>query len=114
MNDFLLGSLIFILGVFVSSVSQIILKKSTEREYSSPIREYLNVRVLTAYFIFFTATLCSVFAYRYIPLSLGPILESAGYIFVFILGYIFLHEKVSKRKIIGLVTILIGIIVFSI
>ena len=114
MNNILFGSLIFVLGVFVSSISQILLKKSAEKQYESPLKEYLNVRVITAYVIFFSATLCSVFAYRYIPLSMGPILEASGYIFVFILGYIFLKEKVTVKKLMGLITILIGIIVFSI
>lgn len=113
MSNFVLGILIFVAGVFVSSVSQILLKKSAEKKYESRLKEYLNLRVIIAYLIFFSATLCSVFAYRYIPLSLGPILEASGYIFVFILGYLFLKEKFSPRKIIGLITILVGILIFS-
>lgn len=113
MNEKILFSLIFISGVFISSISQIILKKSADREYPSKIREYLNVRVIFSYIIFFGATLCSILAYTKIPLSLGPILESSGYFFVAVLSYIFLKEKISKQKMFGLSIIIIGIIIYA-
>lgn len=113
MNEKVLFSLIFIFGVFISSISQIILKKSAQIEYDSKIREYLNPRVIFAYIIFFGATLCSVWAYTVIPLSLGPILESAGYIFVAVLSWLFLKEKITKQKLFGLSVIIIGIIIYS-
>lgn len=113
MNEKILFSLIFIFGVFISSISQIILKKSADRTYDSRIKEYLNPKVILAYTIFFAATLCSVWAYTVIPLSLGPILESAGYIFVAFLSWLFLKEKISKQKLIGLSIIIIGIIIYS-
>lgn len=113
MNEKILFSLIFIFGVFISSVSQILLKKSAQVEYGSKIKEYLNPRVIFAYIIFFGATLCSVLAYTKIPLSFGPILESAGYIFVAILSRLFLKERITKKKLIGLSTIIIGIIIYS-
>ncbi len=113
MNEKILFSLIFIIGVFISSISQIILKKSADREYPSKIREYLNVRVIFSYIIFFGATLCSILAYTKIPLSLGPVLESSGYFFVAVLSYIFLKEKISKQKMLGLSIIIIGIIIYA-
>ena len=113
MNEKILFSLIFVSGVFISSISQIILKKSSEKEYPSKIREYLNFRVIFAYIIFFGATLCSILAYTKIPLSLGPILESSGYFFVAVLSYIFLKEKISKQKMLGLSIIIIGIIIYA-
>ncbi|MBK6087618.1 EamA family transporter [Ruminococcus difficilis] len=113
MNEKILFSLIFVFGVFISSVSQIILKKAAQKEYPNKIREYLNARVIFAYIIFFGATLCSIWAYTVIPLSLGPILESAGYIFVAVLSWLFLKEKITKKKMLGLSIIIIGIIIYS-
>ncbi len=114
MNERILFMLIFVFGTFISSVSQIILKKSANIEYPSKIREYLNPRVILAYAIFFGATLCTILAYKKIPLSLGPILESSGYIFVAVLSYLFLKEKISKKKLLGLSVIIIGILIYSI
>lgn len=113
MNEKILFSLIFIFGVFISSISQIVLKKSAQIDYGSKIREYLNPRMILAYMIFFGATLCSVWAYTVLPLSLGPILESAGYIFVAVLSWLFLREKITKKKLLGLSVIIIGIVIYS-
>lgn len=104
---------IFLVSVFVSSVSQIILKKSAGKTYDSKIKEYMNFPVIFAYGLFFMSSLLTVLAYKYVPLSMGPILESTGYIWVSILGYFILKEGISKKKIIGLVTIIAGIIVFN-
>lgn len=104
---------IFIFSVFISSVSQIMLKKSALRHYDSKINEYLNPLVIVAYGIFFTSSLITMFAYKYVPLSMGPILESTGYIFVGILSYFILKEKLSKRILTGMAFILLGIIIFS-
>lgn len=104
---------LFIGALFISSVSQIMLKCSADIKYESKIREYLNVWVIIAYGLFFCASLITTIAYSGIHFSLGPVLESFGYIFVAILGRIFLKEKLSRRKILGLGLILIGIFVFN-
>ena len=102
---------IFLFSVFISSVSQIILKKSANIKYENPIREYLNIRVIAAYSIFLLSSFVAIYAYKFVPLSIGPVLESAGYIFVTVLGYIFLKERVGKKKLLGLACILCGIVV---
>ena len=49
------------------------------------LKEYLNLKTIIAYSMFFFATFCSMFAYKYIPLLLGPILGTSEYIFIAIL-----------------------------
>ena len=100
---------VMLFGTFVASCSQIILKKAAEKKYSSKLAEYLNPMVIGAYMVFFGASLCAVFGYKKIPLSLGPILEATGYIWVAILGKIFLKEKIGVRKATGLLVIILGI-----
>lgn len=106
-------ALISLTGVFISSVSQVILKKAAGKKYDNPIREYLNFPVIAAYAIFFAATLLTVYAYKGIPLSMGPVLEAAGYIFVTIFGVTIFKEKINPRKIMALVMIVAGICVYS-
>ena len=105
--------ILFLCAVFISSVSQIMLKKSANKSYENKLKEYMNPWVIIAYILFFSATLATVIAYKYVPLSLGPILESSGYFFVTVLGVIFLKEKVGKKKAIGLIIILAGIVIFN-
>ena len=104
---------LMLLGVFISSVAQVMLKKAAEKRYDSVIGEYLNVRVITAYAIFFAATFLSIFAYKVVPLSMGAILEATGYIWVTIFSVTIFHEQVGKEKIIALAMILAGIVVYS-
>lgn len=104
-------ALIMLTGTFVASISQIVLKKAAEKEYPNKIAEYLNPMVMGAYFVFFLASFCAITGYEKVPVSLGPVLEATGYIWVAILGKIFLGEKISLRKGLGLVVIIIGIVV---
>lgn len=105
--------LVFLLSVLVSSLSQILLKKSADKQYKDIISEYLNLKVISAYLLFFLSTIITVVAYKHVSLSMGAILEASGYIFVTILGRIFLKEKITRRKITGLSVILLGLIVFN-
>lgn len=110
---FILYSMVYLTGVIISAAAQIILKKSAGKKYNNPLREYLNVRVISAYSIFFLATLCTMIAYKEIPLKFGPILGATEYVFVTILSKLILHEEITKRKLAGLGLIIIGVIVFS-
>lgn len=114
MNKVLIYGLIYIAGVLISAFAQVLLKKSADTKKDSIIKEYLNVKTICSYSIFFIATLCSVFAYKYLPLSYGPILGTLEYIFVAILSYIFLKEKIKKKKLIGLLIVLAGVFIYSI
>ena len=104
-------ALILLLGVFISSVSQVMLKKSALREYDSPLREYLNPLVLGAYVLFVLSTLMSIWAYRGLPLSMGPVLETTGYLYVTAFGVLLFREKLNRRKFLALAMIIAGIIV---
>lgn len=101
------------MSVFVSSVSQVLLKKSAQETHKNRLAEYLDPRVIIAYAIFFGATLLTVVALRVVPVSMGTVLESSGYLFVTVLGVIFLKEKVSRRKLAGLLIIVAGILIYA-
>ena len=105
---------LLLLGVFISSISQVMLKKSALKTYDSKIKEYLNPLVIVAYILFVGTTFLSRFAYRGTPLSMGPILEATSYIYVTIFGIVFFNEKMSKKKWIALVLIITGIALYSI
>lgn len=97
----------------ISAISQIILKKAANKQYKNTLAEYLNPMVIGAYGMFFVSTLLTMVSLKYVPLSMQPILESTSYIYVTVLGYFFLKEKISKRKLMGLALIFLGILVFS-
>lgn len=105
---------LFLFSVFISSCSQILLKKGADRKYRNIIEEYLNPLVISAYSIFLLSSFLTMYSYKYVPLSIGPMIEAVGYVFVAVLGRIFLKEKISKKMAAGMVLILIGIVICSI
>ena len=102
-----------LLGVFISSVAQVLLKKAAQRKYDSLIKEYLNTPVIIAYIIFFGASFLSIYAYKVVPLSMGAILEATGYIYVTIFGVIIFKEKLNGMKLTALGLILTGIAIYA-
>lgn len=110
----LLYSLILLLGVFISAISQVMLKKAAQKEYKSHLREYLNPLVIIAYTLFVGCTFLSILAYKGIPLSMGPILEATSYFYVTFFGVKIFGEKLNLRKCMALGFILMGIIVYSV
>lgn len=105
--------IVFLGSVLISSISQVILKTSANELHESSLKEILNVKVISAYGLFFWATLCTMFAYKKIPLSLGAVLEATGYVYVAILGRVFLKEELTRNKVIGNIAIICGIIIYS-
>lgn len=104
---------IFLFGVFISSVAQVLLKKSAMKEYRTVWQEYLNLKVAGAYFLLVVAALLSVVAYRGIPLSMGPVLEASGYIYVAYFGARVFKEKISRKRVVALGLVVAGIFVYS-
>lgn len=114
MSKLAVYSLIMVVSALVSAFSQIMLKKSAQKSYTSKLREYLNPFVITAYGLFFGCTLISMYALKVVPLSMAPILEATGYIFVAVLSYIFLKEKLTRKQILGMGVIILGIVIYTI
>lgn len=114
MKTTLFYAAVLLVGVFLSAVSQVMLKKAAMRQYSSRLREYLNPLVIFAYTIFVGTTFLSIYAYKGIPLSMGPVLEATSYIYVTIFGVAIFKEKLNWRKLAALVLIVAGIVVYSV
>ena len=54
-----------------------------------------------------------MYSYKYVPLSIGPMIEAVGYVFVAVLGRIFLKEKLSKKHYLMIVFVVIGIAIMG-
>lgn len=104
---------LYLLGSFFSAVSQVLLKKAAICKHDSWLAEYLDWRVILGYVIFVGCTILTVLSYRVLPMSIGPILETTGYIYISIFGVLIFNEKLNRKKIISLVIILLGIIIYA-
>ena len=114
MNDMSKYIAIWMFSVLISSFSQVLLKIAANKKYESRIREYMNPIVITAYGIFFLSTLLTMYALKFVPLTMSPVIESTSYIFVPLFGVLMLKEKISKRRLLGMGIMLIGMLVFAI
>jgi drug/metabolite transporter (DMT)-like permease len=100
-------------GIFACSASQLLLKKSATMQWRSRWAFMLNWRVIVAYGIFFCSLMINLFAmHKGVNLKDMPILESLGYVFVPLLSYVFLKERISRRMVVSILLILAGIYVF--
>lgn len=112
MNNLLFYSLIYLTGIIISSIAQLLLKKASMIKYDNKIKEYLNLKTIVAYIVFFGATLLSVYSFKGLPLMYGTVIGATEYIFVTLLGYFILKEKINTKTIIGLSLVIIGVIIF--
>ena len=105
--------LLVVTGMFACSCSQILLKKSANKKHSGLIASMLNWRVILAYTIFFGSMLINVTAMsRGLNLKELPVLEASSYLFVPLLSYLFLKEKIGLRELGAMFLVFFGILIF--
>lgn len=97
----------------LSSFSQILLKKSAQKEKESVIKEYLNLYVISGYAITALCMVLTIIAFKGMPFKYGAVLESLTYLYIMVLSKMLLGEKLTKKKVIGNIIIVIGVIIFS-
>lgn len=104
--------IVYIIAVFVSAISQILLKISANKHYENIVKEYVNRYVISAYSLLFGTTLLTIWALKNLTISMGSVLETLGYLFVALLSKIFLKEKISRTSFFGYTCIIVGIVIF--
>lgn len=104
---------VYLLGVFIASCSQVLLKKAAMRPHESVLGEYLDPWVVFAYALFVLTTFMTIYAYKEVPLSLGPILEATSYVYVAVFGVCVFGERLGARKIAALALILAGMALYA-
>lgn len=104
------GVLIYLITPLLSAISQLILKKAAGQPKYTGIRTYLNAPVILAYALFFGCMLLNVVALRTLDLTVASVLEASGYIYVMALSFLVLKEKITPRRLIGNLIIILGIV----
>ena len=108
-----IGSGLMVTSTFIAAFSQILLKKSAKKTYDTWWKAYINASVISAYSLFVGTTILSVFALKFIPMTLCAAFGATGQVFVPLLSFFILHEKISRRTLEGMTIILLGVLVFS-
>ena len=111
-SNTVIGILLMLCSVVITAASQVLLKIAARRKYKTAGQEYINPFVIVAYGLFFVTTLCTVTALRFIPMSLSTAVGAMVQISVPLASFIFLKEKISKRRCIGMIIITVGVLIF--
>lgn len=102
-----------VLGILACSLSQLLLKKSANKSHMARIYEIVNPWVMMAYGVFMISMLVNIWAMsKGLKLKEMAMLESLGYVFVPLLSVLFLNEKMTRRAIMAVLVILVGVTVF--
>lgn len=105
--------LVVAMAVFSAACAQMLLKKAATIKYPSFIRQYLNPWVIGGYAVMGVVMLVNIFAMsRGVQLKEVGTIEALSYLFVPTLSWIFFKEKLSWIKVVAIVIIMIGIVVF--
>lgn len=106
--------LLAFLAVLVASVAQILLKKAALRNQdASFLRKFLNVPVILGYGMMFGSTFLNVIALRQMPLSMTPVTEATGYLWVPLLSWAVMHVRPTRQHVIGGAVIIAGMLLFA-
>lgn len=101
-----------ILGAFITALSQILLKTQANTTGGKGFfSKFLNLRVIVSYGLLFVTLAINQVALRYVPLSVMPCITATSFVWVFLMSALILKEKVSARKVIGVVIILAGVLI---
>lgn len=104
------GVWIYLITPLISALSQLMLKKAADDPSRAGLRYYLNIRVIAAYGLFFGCMVLNILALRTLDLTVAGVLEASGYIYVMLLSHFILKEKITRRKLVGNLVIVAGIV----
>ena len=90
-----------------------LLKQGARKGYSPRWRQYVNGWVIGGYAVMFAAMVTNIWAmHQGVCLKELSILESTSYLFVPLLAFFCFGERLSRRKIVAITIIILGVIVF--
>ena len=103
---------LMMLAELIAASSLMLLKKSASKEHDSVIKEYLNPWVICGYGLLFLSMIITIFCYYGLGYMGVVVMEPINYIIVMVLSRLIFKEKFTKRKMIGMTFILLGILIF--
>lgn len=101
-----------VVSATITAFSQILLKKSANISHKGFLFEYLNPLVIAAYMCYVGVLVLNVFIYTKIDYRFGVVINALSTVFVMVLSKILLKEKITRKRVLGNVLIVAGVLVF--
>lgn len=96
----------------VGSVASFFLKKASGS--NSIINLIKNVNIYLGGFLYLLSAFLNIYILKYLDYSVVLPLTSITYIWTLVISYKFLKEKITFKKIIGIILIIVGAIIIAI
>lgn len=100
-----------IVSVVIASFAQILLKRASEKDADKFLKKFLNIRVISAYTLLLFSLFVNTFVLRFLELKILPCITATSFLWILLFSYLFLGEKPSQNKVIGMIMIVVGVIV---
>lgn len=103
--------IILIIMTLLGSVASLYLKKASGTD--GLVALIKNVNLYIGGFLYLASAVLNIWILRYLDYSVVLPLTSLTYIWTMVLSYMILKEKITKKKIVGVVLILVGALAVS-
>ena len=108
-----MGYILVIVSAVLGVLSQMMLKKSAKKRHASWWREYVNIWVIGGYGLMVVSLVVNLLAiYMGVLAQEVSIIECINYLLIPIAAWMCFGEKITKRKIIAIIIIMIGAVLF--
>ena len=104
--------IILIIMTMVGSVASLFLKKASGVD--GILALIMNVNLYIGGFLYLASAVLNIWILRYLDYSVVLPLTSLTYIWTMVLSYLILKEKISTKKICGVILILVGAVCVSV
>ena len=98
--------------IILTSIAHLLLKKGSVSAAATGRKMYLHPLSIMAYLLFAIAALLSIFAMKGLDLKVFFALTSLTYICIPLLSFAFLKESATRNKLLGIIIISFGVIIF--
>ncbi|MDP2797274.1 MAG: hypothetical protein Q8N94_07170 [Methanoregula sp.] len=105
--------LLTLIVILFTSIGHLLLKIGAIHASISGARIYTNPVSIAGYLIFAFVAFVSIYAMKGLDMKVFFALNSLTYICIPILAYLILKESFTKNKIVGIIIISIGVIIFN-
>ena len=100
--------ILLVIMTFLGAVASLFLKKASS---SKSILDLIkNKNIYIGGFLYLSSAILNIYLLKFLDYSVVLPMTSITYIWTMILSYFILKEKISKKKIIGVISIILGVV----
>lgn len=105
--------LLTLVVVLFTSIAHLLLKQGSTAAQGTRTPSFLHPYCLASYAIFAVVAYLSIYAMKGLDLKEFYALNSLTYMVIPVLSFLFIRESVTRNKVIGILLISLGVVIFN-